>query len=334
MNSQLTYLKKFELFKELDNFIEGEFFAVVDVKIKNHLPQWIQFSPNVFWLNDPESKKNLETYSDAIHFFLKQGIHRQSVIYAFGGGAVTDFAGFVAATILRGIDWVSIPTTLLGMIDGAIGGKVGINTPNGKNLIGSFHAPKKIYICSDFLGTLPDSEWFSGKGEILKYCFLSKKIFNLVMDKAPMEDIAVECARYKMSVVEKDFKDQGERIYLNLGHTLGHAFESTLRIPHGQAVAMGLKYIFILFKLEDQLFYWKQLVNQLEMSLDKFELDRFPDFEMKSFLSFLESDKKKIESKIKLVLVNNIGECYTEDIFLKDLKAKILSHEKFNFDLG
>src|SRR5690606_25799735 len=139
MKSNLIYLKKLELFKELDNFKEGQFFAVADQKIKNHLPQWIQFSPHVFWLKDPEGQKNLEVYGEALEFFLKQGISRTSALYAFGGGASTDFAGFVAATILRGINWVSIPTSLLAMIDGSIGGKVALNMPQGKNLVGAFH---------------------------------------------------------------------------------------------------------------------------------------------------------------------------------------------------
>jgi 3-dehydroquinate synthase len=330
MNSQINYLKKFELFKELESFIEGQFFAVVDHHIKNHLPQWIQFSPNVFWLNEPEKKKNLETYADAVDFFLKQGIHRKSTLYAFGGGATTDFAGFVAATILRGISWVSVPTTLLGMIDASIGGKVGINMPQGKNLIGAFHSPEKIYICGDFLSTLPEGEWLSGKGEILKYCFLSKKIFDLVMNKALIEDVAIECAKHKMEIVDRDFKDQGDRILLNLGHTLGHAFESSLKIPHGLAVGMGLRYLFELFKLDDASANWNKLIKQLEIPEEKFNLDKYSNFELKHFLSFLDSDKKKIDTKIKMVFVKSIGDCYTEELTLKDLKNKIQLHDKFN----
>jgi 3-dehydroquinate synthase len=333
MNSQITYLKKFELFKQLENYHEGQFFAIADSHVKNHLPQWIQFSPNVFWLNDPENNKNLEVYGEAIDFFLKQGIHRQSTLFAFGGGATTDFAGFVASTILRGISWVSIPTTLLGMIDGSIGGKVGINMPQGKNLVGAFHAPSKIYICGDFLSTLSEKEWMSGKGEVLKYCFLSKSVYDLVLSKAPIEDIAIECAKFKMDLVEKDFKDQGERILLNLGHTLGHAFESSLKIPHGHAVAMGLKYLFILMKLEEPLSYWHKLANCLDLPVEKFEISAFKNFELKTFLSFIDHDKKKVESKVRLILVKSIGDCNVEEISIKDLKAKITDHDKFNFEV-
>src|SRR5665647_3611531 len=111
MNSKITYLKKLELFKELDNFRDGQFFGIADQKIKNHLPQWVQYSPHVFWLKSPEEEKTLEVYGRACEFFLKQGIQRTSQIYAFGGAATTDFAGFVAATILRGIKWSAVPTT-------------------------------------------------------------------------------------------------------------------------------------------------------------------------------------------------------------------------------
>lgn len=329
MKSTLTYLKKLELFKELDNYKEGQFFAIADQKLKNHLPQWISFSPSVFWLKNPEDEKNLEVFGDAVDFLLKAGVSRTSTIYAIGGGATTDFAGFVAATILRGVKWVSIPTTLLGMIDGSIGGKVAINTPHGKNLVGAFHMPEKVFICGDFLTSLPDKEWMSGKGEILKYGFLSKDINTLILKKTPIEEIALACAKFKSEVVERDFQEQGERIHLNLGHTLGHAFESTLKIPHGQAVAMGLKYLFKVVPNEEALKDWELMVKALNLPSEKFDVSHFKNFEMKNFLSYLEQDKKKVETSIRLVLVKGVGSCYVEQVPLKDFKAKITSHAEF-----
>lgn len=329
MKSKLTYLKKLELFKELDNYKDGQFFAVIDQRAKNHLPQWIQFSPHVFWLKNPEAEKNLEVYGLALEFFLKQGIHRSSCLYAFGGGATTDFAGFLAATLLRGIDWVAVPTTLLAMIDGSIGGKVAVNMPQGKNLVGAFHAPNNVFICGDFLTTLPEREWISGKGEMLKYGFLSKEIYDLIIRKAPIEEIATECAKYKSRVVEHDFRDQGERMFLNLGHTLGHAFETTLKISHGHAVSMGLRYLFKLMKQAEALSHWEKLVKALSLPAEKFELNYFNNFDLRAFLSYLEQDKKKIDSQIRLILVKSIGACYVEEISLKDLKAKIQSYDEF-----
>lgn len=329
MTSNLIYLKKLELFKELDNFKDGQFFAIADQKIKNHLPQWITFSPNIFWLKNPEEEKNIESFANAVEFFLKNGITRQSTIYAFGGGATTDFAGFVASTILRGVKWVAVPTTLLAMIDGSIGGKVAINMPQGKNLVGAFHMPEKVFICGDFLTSLSDKEWMSGKGEVLKYGFLSKEIYDLIIKKSSIEDIAHACAKFKMEVVSRDFQEQGERIHLNLGHTLGHAFEYLLKIPHGQAVGMGLKYLFQVMKNSEAVSQWETLVKALNMPQEKFDLDRFPNFDVKLFINYLEQDKKKVEKGIRLVLVKGIGSCYVEEVPLKDFKTKIISHAEF-----
>jgi 3-dehydroquinate synthase len=329
MKSKLTYLKKLELFKELDNFREGHFFAVVDHKIKNHLPQWIQFSPQVFWLKHPEEEKNLEVYGRALEFFLQQGITRTSTIFAFGGAATSDFAGYVAATILRGVKWAAVPTTLLAMVDGSIGGKVGLNMPQGKNLVGAFHLPENVYLCSDFLTTLPEHEMVSGKGEVLKYGFLSKEIHQHIMSKTPVEELAVDCARYKNNVVEHDFKDQAERIFLNLGHTMGHAFEATLKIGHGHAVIMGLKYLFKVMNNEVALEQWEAMVQALGLNPDKFSIGNYPGFDAKKFFSYLEQDKKKTATSLRLVLVNGIGSCYVEEISLKDFKAKIQSYDEF-----
>jgi 3-dehydroquinate synthetase len=329
MKSNLIYLKKLELFKELDNFKDGQFFAIADQKIKNHLPQWISFSPHIFWVKNPEEEKSLENYGHAIEFFLKQGISRNSTIYAIGGGATTDFAGFVASTILRGVKWVAIPTTLLAMVDGSIGGKVALNMPQGKNLIGAFHAPEKVFICTEFLKTLSEREWLSGKGEVLKYGFLSKDIYKMIVKKSSIEDIALACANYKNEVVKKDFREKGERIYLNLGHTLGHAFEFSLKIAHGHAVTMGLKYLFKITRNEEALKEWETMVNALNLPLEKFEIGHFSQFDTKDFLSYLEQDKKKLSSSLRLVLVKGIGFCYVEEVPIKDFKAKIQSHDEF-----
>jgi len=329
MKSHLTYLKKLELFKELDNFKDGQFFAICDQSIKNHLPQWILFSPHIFWLKNPEEEKNLEVFGRAVEFFLKQGINRSSTLYAIGGGATTDFAGFVASTILRGIKWNAIPTTLLAMIDGSIGGKVALNMPQGKNLIGSFHSPEKVYICGDFLTSLPDKEWISGKGEILKYGFLSSEINELILKKAPIEKIALQCAAHKNEVVERDFKEEGERIYLNLGHTLGHAFEFTLKIPHGHAVAMGLKYLFKIMNQNDAYSQWEAMVKAMSLPAEKFEINHFNNFDINAFSSYLEQDKKKLDTSLRLVLVKGIGFCYVQEVSLKDFKTKIQSYAEF-----
>lgn len=331
LNSKITYLKKLELFKLLDDLQEGKFFAVIDQKAKNHLPPWIQFSPHVFWLKNPEEEKTLETYARAQEFFISQGIQREDVLYAFGGGATTDFAGFVAATVLRGIAWVAVPTTLLAMVDAAIGGKVAVNMEAGKNLVGAFHVPQEVIICHDFLNSLPEKEMWSGRGEILKYAFLSSEIYDLAIKKAPLDEIIIECAKYKTRVVEQDLREQGGRIFLNLGHTLGHAFELTLKIPHGLAVAMGMKYLFRFMKLKDSLAEWEKLAKALALPMEKLEIANYDNFNIRSFISYLEQDKKKSKKSLRLVLVKSIGACYVEEVSLKDFVQQIQASNDFKY---
>lgn len=330
MKSELTYLRKTELFKELEKYQGTRFYAVVDIKVKNHLPEWIQKSAGVFWLTQPEGDKNLNCYSKAQEFFLTNGIQRTSQLVAIGGGATTDLAGFVAATILRGVSWLSIPTTLLGMIDASIGGKTGVNTPQGKNLVGAFHMPLKVIICEEFLPTLPKEEWISGKGEILKYGFLSEKIHQLILNRAPMGEIAYACANFKSDLIARDFTEQGERILLNLGHTLGHAFESSLQIPHGEAIALGLKYLFEVMKQNNFLLDLEIMMEALDLNPSDFNIKNYSQYNLESSLSFLKHDKKSVDSKIRLVLVKEIGHCFVQEISLTEFKEKIKAHVDLN----
>jgi 3-dehydroquinate synthase len=329
MPSELIFVNKPQLLKDLDNLQEGEFFAIADYKIKNHLPQWIQFSANVFWIKEPEEDKNLLNFGEAHEFFLKAGIQRSSVLYVFGGGATTDLGGFVAATILRGISWVAVPSTLLAMVDGSLGGKVAVNTPCGKNLVGAFHEPIKIYISAEFLSTLDEENWHSGKGEIVKYGFLSREIFELICQESEIATIAEACANFKMVIVRKDLKEEGDRILLNLGHTLGHAFESTLKIPHGIAVLMGMKYLFEIMKKDLALEAFDQMIKALSLPAEKLNLKSYPNSDKKKILDYIQKDKKRKADQVKLVLVNSPGETYVENITLSDLKLRINNHADF-----
>ncbi len=329
MKSNVTFIKKPELFAQLKKQ-EDEFYGVIDGALRDHLPEWIKTSSCVYWLDQPEAQKNLKTYEEVSVFFLEKGISRSSTIIAIGGGATTDLAGFVAATILRGVCWMAIPTTLLAMVDGSIGGKVAVNTAQGKNLLGSFHAPSSVLICHDFLSTLPEAELHSGMGEILKYGFLSKEISDLILNKTPLDVIAFECAHFKSQVVEKDFKDLNERALLNLGHTLGHAFESTLKVSHGMAVAMGLRYLFELFSLQESLDNWNKMALSLNLPFDQLDLKFYKNFSLVQFTEFLKMDKKKTHQSIKLILVKEMGECFIHEIAFNDLLKKIEEHEAFN----
>ena len=165
-------------------------------------------------------------------------LDRAGTIVALGGGATTDVAGFAAATYLRGVDWIAVPTTLVGQVDAAIGGKTGINLPAGKNLVGAFHLPREVVADPDVLATLPDRERRQGLAEVVKTGLLAgRPVWDL-----PEEEMIRACAAYKCAVVLSDPFEQGRRAILNLGHTFGHALEaaSDYSLSHGDAVALGL----------------------------------------------------------------------------------------------
>jgi 3-dehydroquinate synthetase len=166
-------------------------------------------------------------------------IGREGTIVAFGGGSTTDVAGFAAATHLRGVRWIAVPTTLTGMVDAAIGGKTGVNTADGKNLAGAFHFPESVVIDPDLLSTLPEAERRAGMAEVVKTGLLAgRQVWTL-----PEEEMIHTCAAFKAGVVLSDpYETEGRRTILNLGHTFAHALEagSNYTVSHGEAVALGL----------------------------------------------------------------------------------------------
>lgn len=183
---------------------------------------------------------------------IKSGIDRSSLIIALGGGVIGDLAGFVASTLLRGVSYVQIPTTLLAQVDSSIGGKVAVDHPLGKNLVGAFYQPDRVFIDVAVLKTLPELEFRNGMAEVIKYAAaLDRKLFRYLevnrdairrRDESCMTRIIQRCCELKKGIVQADEKELGLRRVLNFGHTIGHAVESLsdYRIPHGQAVAIGM----------------------------------------------------------------------------------------------
>lgn len=329
MSAKIHYLKTHELIQQFDQHREISFFAVIDHKVKNHLPQWIQFSPGVYWLSNPELQKNLETYEKIAEFFVEQGIERKSVVYAIGGGATSDLAGFVAATLLRGVKWRVIPTTLLSMVDAAIGGKVAVNLPHGKNLLGSFYHPEDILLSVDFLKTCSESDRLSGEGEIIKYGFLSAQINDMILSQKPLEDLILACAQFKADVVNRDFKEEGERMHLNLGHTFGHAFEHLWKIPHGQAVLMGLKALFMVFNQPDSVKILGDFTRARGVDESYLDFAQYPQLSLDEFLKTLYADKKKQNSKLRFILAKRPGNCVIEDVTHSELRKLCDANEAF-----
>lgn len=201
-------------------------------------------------LPEGEANKTMATVEQIMDFLVAEKANRQDVIIAFGGGVTGDLAGFAASTYMRGLSYVHVPTTLLAQVDSSIGGKVGVNLPAGKNLMGSFHNPQMVVVDPELLKTLPLEEWQNGASELVKYGFtLDETLLELLpktiepSQAADWEEAIVRAIQLKVGVVARDPKESGERQVLNFGHTLGHGLEQLLgygNISHGKAVALGM----------------------------------------------------------------------------------------------
>ncbi len=199
-----------------------------------------------------EANKNLSTVQDLYCFLIENHFERKDLLVALGGGVTGDLTGFAAATYLRGIDFIQIPTTLLAQVDSSVGGKTGVDFDQYKNMVGAFYQPRLVYMNMTTLRTLPEDQFASGMGEVLKTSYIrSKELYQwiwahtdeiLSRSAEAMEHLVNACCKIKASVVEEDPKEQGLRAILNFGHTLGHAVEklADFSLPHGQCVAVGM----------------------------------------------------------------------------------------------
>lgn len=325
-----TNIKKIELLSIVDeiNALETDtVLLVVDHQVwslysKEILLDKIENKKVIFWKSpDGEKVKNINDFQNAIEFFLEKGIHRNAHMVVIGGGAVSDFAGFTAATILRGINWSVVPTTLLSMVDASIGGKVAINSKSGKNLIGAFHLPTNVWICPKFIETLPEVEKISGMGEVLKYCFLDYSIYDLAIKKSELQNIIDACAHYKLKITEEDLTETSTRKILNLGHSFGHCFEFIYNIPHGEAIMWGMALIFKLFGTEKNLNDLKALNSAFSISASNPPWFN-KEFPIEKIMIYLSKDKKiSALSSIDLVLIKDIGNPYIETKSFDEIQA-------------
>lgn len=224
-------------------------------KIKSALENYFE-SVFVYTFDAGEKSKNLNTISDFYSFFLENHIDRKTVVAGLGGGVCGDMAGFAAATYLRGIKFIQIPTTLLAQVDSSVGGKVGVDFKNSKNIIGAFYQPDFVYINTETLNTLPEREFNAGMAEVIKYgpiyshdfteYIINNKEAIASRDKDALKHIIKKCCKIKAEVVSKDEKEGGLREILNFGHTIGHAIETKMNFTllHGECVALGMKAVF------------------------------------------------------------------------------------------
>lgn len=265
-----------------------------------------------------ERHKSMDTVADILEFLAANKLTRSDLIVALGGGIVGDVAGYAAASYLRGIDFVQVPTTLLAMVDSSVGGKTGVNLAAGKNLAGAFHQPLLVVCDPDFLKTLPSEEFKNGLGEVIKYgCIADEKLFCL-LEKGDIADNLAEavyrCIDIKRRFVEEDEFDKGERQKLNFGHTLGHAVESITRfaVPHGQAVGVGMRLICLW--AEDKGLTKKGCADRIDGLLKKYGMTDCVDASAADLWKAAAVDKKLKGDRLTLVLVKDIGQCFLHTV--------------------
>ncbi|MFH1194178.1 MAG: 3-dehydroquinate synthase [bacterium] len=250
---------------------------------------------------------------------LDENFGRDSIIVAIGGGITGDISGYAAATFMRGIQYIQIPTTLLAAVDSSVGGKTGINFSNTKNIIGAFKQPEFVLIDTDFFQTLPRREIICGIGEVMKYAYLTdKKLFDFISNELDdliglkekvVENVIIETVKFKGAVVEADEKETGLRKILNLGHTFAHAVEvdQKYKIKHGEAVVVGLACsLFLSRKLN--LFTNQRLNEFLALPLQLKKKIRIKKYDLAKMIDTMSRDKKNRDNKIKFVLVKDIAQ--------------------------
>jgi len=275
-----------------------------------------------------EANKHLTTvanlYSDAV----KAKLDRGSAIIAFGGGVVGDVAGFVASTYLRGIGFIQIPTSLLAMVDSSVGGKVGVDLPEGKNLVGAFKQPIAVWIDTDVLSTLPPREWSCGMAEVIKHGLLADEgLLNPDLHHLGRADELVRRAvQVKVDVVQRDPYEHGERAHLNLGHTFGHAVEQVTHYEwaHGEAVGIGL---LLATMLSHRIgFCDESLIGRVEGILTHIGLPtRLNGLDPEAVYSAMFTDKKRKDGKLRFILLKGVGEPFIAENVAKEDVIAVLS---------
>lgn len=299
----------------------GKFLVVISKQVEKLYGDALGFSKEEkFILKDGEKEKNFRNYKKILDRALKMKLSRKDSIIAIGGGVAGDLAGFAAATYMRGINFINVPTTLLACVDSSVGGKTGIDTKYGKNLVGAFYQPKAVLINTNFIKTLDMRQFKTGLGEVVKYSFIEKscktdedmnltnfltenteKILN--RDNLTLSNLIQICVKLKISVVEKDEKEGGLRRILNFGHTYGHAVEKITKYKkytHGEAIVAGMRFAF-------NLALRKNLIDKTykffaDDIMKNFDFKEIPDFPAKKMIELMKMDKKAESNKIIFIL--------------------------------
>lgn len=288
-----------------------------------------------------EENKNLDNIKELYKFLIEEKFDRKDMLLALGGGVIGDMTGYAAATYLRGIDFIQVPTTLLSQCDSSIGGKTGVDFDGYKNMVGAFKMPRLVYMNLSVLNTLPDRQFFSGFAEVMKSALIKDAIYyEWLIDNmyeicgkelSVLEELVVRCTNIKRMVVEKDPTEKGDRALLNLGHTLGHAIEKYMKFEmyHGECVALGCvcaAYI-----------SWKKEMLSME---EYYEIrDMFVPFnlpisidnlDVNEVLKLTKSDKKMESGKLKFILLKKIGKAVIDNTVTDE--EIIAALNEINFD--
>ena len=329
-----------ELEKQLNDQITNLDILIIDKSLINIslIKKFIKkFRQRTLIVHGNEKIKNLENFQKIIEKIIKIGIQRKSKIYSFGGVTIGDFSGFLASSLLRGIDHIMIPTSLLAMVDSSIGGKTGINSKYGKNLIGSFYLPQKVLVCPEFIQTLPKREIACGFAEVIKYSIIKphplKKILEKQQNNKNFISLIIENSiKTKLSYVS-DFREKSNlrnsRAVLNFGHTIGHAIENSNSynnsIKHGEAIAIGM---IIELKVSEHMGYFKKSLGPITDLISKFGLPfNYSKYiskkNIKNLINKMKFDKKANDENVSLICVDHKGG-FVKSISFKKLESILL----------
>lgn len=285
------------------------------------------FEPLHFVFPAGEDSKNTNTYFSLLNFLAENKITRSDLIIALGGGVVGDLTGFTAATYLRGVRYIQVPTTLLAMVDSSVGGKTAVDLPAGKNLVGAFYQPSLVLCDIDALSTLPEQIFRDGCAEVIKYGVLyDESLFSHLLESGisfDQETVIARCVELKRNVVMDDEFDTGARQKLNLGHTIGHGVEahSNFSVSHGQAVAIGMA-IIARAAARAKICSFDTCSRILQI-LNTFELPNSTVFTAQDLFHAALSDKKRSGSHVNLIIPERIGKCIIRQTPISELKSFI-----------
>jgi 3-dehydroquinate synthase len=289
------------------------------------------FNVSLLELEPGEKTKSIENLTLIYEFLINSNINRSSLLIGLGGGVIGDISGYAASTFLRGIPFVQIPTTLLAQVDSSVGGKVAVNLPQGKNLVGSFYHPKAVFIDTAVLSTLSAKFFADGLGEVIKYgAIKDEELFRKLIEyrdleelKEDLEYIVSTCVDIKRKIVQEDEKEQGDRMLLNFGHTLGHAIEKYFNyesFSHGEAVSIGMYYITCCSEAVG--ITEKGTAEKLKGILAKYDLPHsLPESCREQVLKNVKFDKKSMDSGVNLVLLIKIGNSFYKEMPNSELSS-------------